>query len=74
MVVDKTARTALSRCLVHVLPLAVTATLLWLNLGGMYIGLHLQPSQSDEGDSIALAFLQVAAKIQVSFFRDSSTV
>ena len=55
---------ALSRCSIHLLPVAVSIYLITLNLKGYYIGQHLPWSQNDYGDSVALAFIQIAAKIQ----------
>ena len=55
---------AFSRCSIHLLPVAVSIYLITLNLKGQYIGQHLPWSKSDYGDSVALAFIQIAAKIQ----------
>ena len=53
-----------SHCAVHLLPVAVSIYLITLNLKGHYIGQHLPWSKDDHGDSVALAFIQIAAKIQ----------
>ena len=55
---------AFSRCSIHLLPVAVSIYLITLNLKGHYIGEHLPWSENDYGDSVALAFIQIAAKIQ----------
>ena len=55
---------ALSRCSIHLLPVAVSIYLITLNLNGRYVGRHLPWSEDDHGDSVALAFIQIAAKIQ----------
>ena len=58
--------TAFSRCWVHILPVSISIFLIQLNLKGSYLGQHLRgPTSSDQEDSIALAFIQVAAKILV---------
>ena len=62
--ISDSAWVALSRCSIHLLPVAVSISLITLNLKGRYIGQHLPGSESDHGDSVALAFIQVAAKIQ----------
>lgn len=64
-VVGKSFRIATSRCLVHIAPLAVSMLLLWLNIRGLCIGIRLWPSSTDRGDYVALAFIQVAVKVQV---------
>ncbi|KAL9611669.1 MAG: hypothetical protein Q9167_003698 [Letrouitia subvulpina] len=53
-----------SRCSIHLLPVAVSIYLITLNLKGHYVGRHLPWSKDDSGDSVALAFIQIAAKIQ----------
>lgn len=55
---------AFSRCLIHLLPVTVTISLLWLNLKGHYIGLHLRNNKDVYNDDVALALIQVAAKVQ----------
>ena len=55
---------ALIRSSIHVLPVAVSIYLITLNLRGYYVGQHLPWSEDNYGDSVALAFIQVAAKIQ----------
>ena len=62
--ISDSAWVAIGRCSIHILPLAVSIFLIALNLKGRYIGQHLPGSESDHGDSVALAFIQVAAKIQ----------
>ena len=62
--ISDSAWVALSRCSIHSLPVAISIFLITLNLKGRYIGQHLPGSESDHGDSVALAFIQVAAKIQ----------
>ena len=55
---------AFSRCWVHVFPVSISIFLIQLNIRGHYIGQHLRGHTSnDQEDSIALAFIQVAAKI-----------
>ena len=55
---------AVSHCSIHLLPVAVGIYLITLNLKGHYVGRHLPWSKDDYGDSVALAFIQIAAKIQ----------
>ena len=62
--ISDSALVALSRCSIHFLPVAVSIFLITLNIKGRYIGQHFPGSESDHGDSVALAFIQVAAKIQ----------
>ena len=58
---------ALSRCLIHILPLTVGLFLIVINLKGFYIGQHLLRTHgSNDADSVGLALIQVAAKVQVS--------
>ncbi|KAL8831134.1 MAG: hypothetical protein Q9191_001028 [Dirinaria sp. TL-2023a] len=49
---------------IHLLPVAVSIYLITLNLKGHYIGQHLPWSKDDYGDNVALAFIQIAAKVQ----------
>ena len=57
---------AFSRCWVHILPVSIFIFLIQLNIRGSYVEQHLRgPTSSDQEDSIALAFIQVAAKILV---------
>lgn len=57
---------AFSRCWIHVLPVGVFLYLQRLRFRGYYIGEHLGGcSSNDQEDSVTLAFIQVAAKIQV---------
>ncbi|KAL6714558.1 hypothetical protein ACLMJK_007983 [Lecanora helva] len=51
-------------CSLHLLPVTVSIYLITLNLKGHYVGRHLPWSKDDYGDSVALAFIQIAAKIQ----------
>jgi hypothetical protein len=54
-------RTALARCSIHLAPVAIQASLLYVNLGG---GLYIGPGlDSPAKDPIFLALFQVAAKI-----------
>ena len=67
IVVSRSFRVALSRCLIHILPLAASLFLITINLKGFYIGQHLLgASSSSEADSVVLALIQIAAKFQVS--------
>lgn len=60
-------RSAALHCFIHALPVAVSVYLIVTNLNGHYIGEHLGGTHgSDHGDSIALAFIQIAAKILVN--------
>ena len=65
---------AFSRCSIHLLPVAVSIYLITLNLKGYYIGQHLPWSKTTYGDSVALAFIQIAAKIQELLVIASITV
>ena len=64
IVISDSVWVALCRCSVHLLPVTVSIYLITLNLKGHYVGQHLPWSKNDYGDSVALAFFQVAAKIQ----------
>ena len=67
VVMSRSLRIALSRCCIHILPLAVSLFLISINLKGFYIGQHLLGTHSNsQTDSVVLALIQVAAKIQVS--------
>ena len=58
---------AFVRCSIHGLPVVGSVFLVALNLRGRYIGEHLGISGGDaRTDAFALAFIQIAAKIQVS--------
>ena len=57
-------KVALARCAVHILPAAVSITILYFNFRGYFIGAQLQGAQN--GDTIKLAVLQVCAKAQVT--------
>ena len=56
---------AISHCWIHLLPVGVTISLLWLNLRGCYIGRHMQVRGYLVDDNVAFALIQVAAKVQV---------
>ena len=57
---------ALSCYSLHAPPVAVNLYLVIIKLKGRYIGEHLgKPNYDNHGDSIALAFIRVAARIQV---------
>ena len=67
IVVTRSLIFALSRCCIHVHPLTVGLFLIIINLRGYYIGEHLLgASSSNRADSVVLALIQVAAKLQVS--------
>lgn len=73
IVATDSRKDAITRCLIHVPPGTVSLCLIFINLKGYYIGEHLGGANgNDHGDSIALAFIQIAAKIQVS--RNPSSV
>jgi hypothetical protein len=58
----KSSLLALTQCCIHVLPIAVSITLLWFNIYGYYIGAQL----TDAGgmtDDLLLHLLQFAAKV-----------
>jgi len=55
---------ALARCGVHILPAAVSITVLLFNVQGYFIGAQLEGQQ--DMDSVKLAVLQVCAKAQVT--------
>ena len=57
---------ALSRCSIHVLPVVISTYLIQLILRGHYIGEHLTATKDNQADNVALAFIQIAAKIQVT--------
>ena len=60
----------LTRCLIHIVPAAVGLYLITINLSGRYIGEHLGNGDSiKNNDGVILAFIQVAAKIQVRMLR-----
>ena len=49
MLIDRSRRLALARCAIHVLPAAVSITLVYFNLMGYFIGEELQgPRGQDE--------------------------
>lgn len=55
---------AFSRCWVHILPVSISIFLIQLKVRGHYLGQHLRgPTSNDQEDSVALAFIQVAAKL-----------
>ena len=64
----------ISRCSIHLLPIAVSIYLITLNIKGHYIGRHLPWSKNDYDDNVALAFIQIAAKIQELLVIASITV
>ena len=65
---------AFSHCSIHTPPVAVSIYLITLNLKGHYVGQHLPGSNDNSGDSVALAFIQIAAKIQELLVIASITV
>ena len=64
--INKSFWLAFGRCAVHLLPVAVSTYLVYLNLAGYYIGEHLSFANSDQADNVSLALIQVASKIQVT--------
>lgn len=68
LVVKKSIWIAFSRCWIHLLPLTVSLALFWLNLKGFYItdtfSQHPTGDLSDQSNSVKLALIQVAAKVQ----------
>lgn len=63
---------ALSRCAVHLLPAAVSISLVGLNLSGFFIGHNLDGAGS-AGDDFKQSTLQVAAKLQELLIVASTT-
>lgn len=68
-IIKKSISIALSRCWIHLLPLTVSLILLWLNIKGFYIPNTLSQDSAtditDQSNSVVLALIQVAAKVQV---------
>lgn len=73
-VVNTSLWIAFSRCWVHILPISISIFLIQLNIRGYYLGQHLRgPKSNDQEDSVALAFIQVAAKVFVWDSHSSNT-
>ena len=69
LVVKKSFWIASSRCWIHLLPLTVSLVLIWLNLKGFYIAQTFSQYSigdlTDQSNSVTLALIQIAAKVQV---------
>lgn len=69
VVVKKSFWIAFSRCWIHLLPLTVSLVLIWLNLKGFYIphtfSQYSTGDLTDQSNSVTLALIQIAAKVQV---------
>ena len=69
LVVKKSFWIAFSRCWIHLLPLTVSLVLIWLNLKGFYIAQTFSQYSigdlTDQSNSVTLALIQIAAKVQV---------
>src|ERR1700712_4723790 len=55
---------ALSRCLIHIVPVTASGFLLWINYHHYYIGSGF--SYQQEKDNVYLALYQVASKLEES--------
>lgn len=55
---------ALTRCLIHIIPSAVSIVIILLNQQGYFIGEDLEGFRGDDG--IKLGLIQLAAKLHVS--------
>ena len=53
------------RAMVHVVPVLISATLIAMNLRGVYLGPALGPASGIWKTTFTLAVLQLAAKVQV---------
>lgn len=62
VVVDRSRILALGRCSVHILPVSVSVTILWVNFKQVFIGIDFRSLVSSE--TINIALLQTAAKVQ----------
>ncbi|KAK4675912.1 hypothetical protein QC764_506510 [Podospora pseudoanserina] len=62
LLIRKSRRVALARSAVHILPATISIILIYINLSGRFIGSELEGPQGK--DSLKMALLQVAAKLQ----------
>lgn len=68
----KSRRLALARCAVHILPVLVSMVVIGNNMGQYFIGKELKGAINQ--DSLKIAWIQVAAKIQELLMIASMTV
>lgn len=69
LLIRKSRRVALARSAVHILPATISIILIYINLSGRFIGSELEGPQGK--DSLKMALLQVAAKLQVREVHDT---